>query len=145
MSRHFTASTLFGPVRLLLTPALLVIACSPMITAPQPAGRQEAYTTDWLNLRAGPSTNNYIKLVMAPGEYVDLLSDLGRAGYYKVSYQGELGYAFADYLSVGGSSVDPGWDDAGSALRRLPRSICAAVPASIFGLAGHARGRGVCN
>jgi uncharacterized protein YraI len=100
---------------LLLMAAMLGLTCSSLVTTPQPARAAGAYTTDWLNLRAGPSTNNYIKLVMAPGEYVDLLSDLGRAGYYKVSYQGELGYAFADYLSVGGGSVDPGWDDAGTA------------------------------
>jgi uncharacterized protein YraI len=79
-----------------------------------------AYTTDWLNLRAGPSAQNHIKLVMPPGSYVELLSSLGRSGYYKVAYQGELGYAHSDYLSVGdddggGGDEDPGWGDVGTA------------------------------
>lgn len=76
-----------------------------------------AVTTSDLNLRAGPSTGNYIKMVMPPGASVTLLSDLGRSGFYKVSYGGELGYASADYLSVGGSGngyVDAGWSNAGS-------------------------------
>lgn len=77
-----------------------------------------AYTTDWLNLRAGPSAQNHIKLVMPPGSYVDLLSGLGRSGYYKVAYEGELGYAHSDYLSIGGDDgdQDPGWNDAGAAI-----------------------------
>ena len=81
-----------------------------------------AYTTDWLNLRAGPSSSNHIKLVMPPGSYVELLSNLGRSGYYKVAYENELGYAHGDYLSVGGNDGDggeggrdPGWGDAGTA------------------------------
>ncbi len=46
-----------------------------------------------------------------------MVSDLGRSGYYKVSYQGELGYAHSDYLSVSGAGndADPGWGNAGTA------------------------------
>lgn len=110
----------FGNLRLVqLLLAFLIVAtiAGPLTTRPHPARAASAYTTDWLNLRAGPSTSNYIKLVMSPGSYVELLSELGRAGYYKVSYQGELGYAYGDYLSVGGAGdgIDPGWDDAGTA------------------------------
>jgi uncharacterized protein YraI len=74
-------------------------------------------TTSDLNLRAGPSTGNYIKLVMPPNASVTLLSDLGRSGFYKVAYGGETGYAHSDYLAIGGSgsrSIDAGWSNAGS-------------------------------
>ena len=103
-----------------LLAALLVAGHFLPFLGTAPAARAAgAYTTDWLNLRAGPSTQNYIKLVMPPGSYVDLLSGLGRSGYYKVAYQGELGYAHSDYLSVGGDDgggeEDPGWGDAGTA------------------------------
>jgi len=80
-----------------------------------PASASSAMTTSDLNLRAGPSTGNHIKLVMPPGAEVTLLSNLGRSGFYKVSYGSETGYASADYLSIGGSSyVDAGWSNAGS-------------------------------
>jgi uncharacterized protein YraI len=105
------------PVKVLLTALIVAAMLLPLVSAPAPVRAASAYTTDYLNLRAGPSSNNYIKLVMPPGSSVDLVSDLGRSGYYKVSYQGELGYAHSDYLSVGGGSnaVDAGWDNAGSA------------------------------
>ena len=109
MSRH---------VKLLLAALIVAAMLVPITSAPAPVRAASAYTTDYLNLRAGPSGNNYIKLVMPPGSYVDLLSDLGRSGYYKVNYQGELGYAHSDYLSVGGGSdvVDAGWGNAGAAI-----------------------------
>jgi uncharacterized protein YraI len=105
-------------VKLLLAAMLVVTMLTPLVSASRPARAAGAYTTDYLNLRAGPSSQNFIKLVMAPGSYVDLISDLGRSGYYKVAYAGELGYAHSDYLSIGSnvSAVDPGWDNAGSAV-----------------------------
>jgi uncharacterized protein YraI len=105
------------PVKVLMAGLIVAAVLVPMVSAPAPARAASAYTTDYLNLRAGPSSSNHIKLVMPPGSYVDLISDLGRSGYYKVAYQGELGYAHSDYLSVGGGDnvVDAGWDNAGSA------------------------------
>jgi uncharacterized protein YraI len=106
----------FRVPKMLLAALIVASLLVPVISAPAPARAAAAWTTDYLNLRAGPSGDNYIKLVMPPGAQVDLLSDLGRAGYYKVAYQGELGYAHADFLSVGGrNAVDPGRDNAGSA------------------------------
>src|SRR4029079_14184353 len=105
------------PVTVLLTALIVAAMLVPMVSAPAPVRAASAYTTDYLNLRAGPSSSNYIKLVMPPGSYVDLISDLGRSAYYKVTYQGELGYAHSDYLSVGGGDnvVDAGWGNAGTA------------------------------
>ena len=103
-------------IRLALAAFMVATLLIPLASSPRAARAAGAYTTDYLNLRAGPSTNNAIKLVMPPGSYVDLISDLGRSGYYKVDYQGELGYAHSDYLSIGGGNeADPGWENAGSA------------------------------
>ena len=86
--------------------------------SPRKALAASAITTSTLNLRAGPSTGNFVKLVMPANASVDLLSGVGNAGFYKVSYNGLLGYAYADYLSVGGSgsnSIDAGWGNDGAA------------------------------
>ncbi|HRA48670.1 MAG TPA: SH3 domain-containing protein [Thermomicrobiales bacterium] len=105
--------------RLLLLAILLVSSLViPGVVRPQKAMAASASVTSDLNLRAGPSTSNTIKLVMPAGASVQLLSELGRSGFYKVSYNGELGYAYSDYLAIGGSrddSVDAGWGNAGSA------------------------------
>ncbi len=106
--------------RLLIAALIALTVIIPIAGNARPAAAAGAYTTSTLNLRAGPSTSNYIKLTMPEGAYVDLLSDLGRSGFYKVNYNGELGYAYGDYLSVGGNGgnddmVDAGWGDAGSA------------------------------
>jgi uncharacterized protein YraI len=116
--RVFSGLGVSRPVTVLMAALIVATMLTPMISAPAPARAASAYTTDYLNLRAGPSGSNYIKLVMPPGSNVDLISDLGRSGYYKVSYQGELGYAHSDFLSVGGGNdfVDAGWDNAGSAV-----------------------------
>lgn len=106
-------------LRLLIALILSVSALIPIIESPQSAMAAGAYTTSSLNLRAGPSTGNYIKLTMPEGAWVELLSDLGKAGFYKVNYQGILGYAHGSYLSVNGGNVDdgsdPGWGNAGTA------------------------------
>lgn len=110
-----------GPIVRLLIAALIAFSVIiPIAGNARPAAAAGAFTTSSLNLRAGPSTSNYIKLTMPAGAYVDLLSNLGRSGFYKVNYNGELGYAYGDYLSVGGNggnddSVDAGWGNAGSA------------------------------
>ena len=83
--------------KLLVVALIIATMLTPLAGTPRSARAAGAYTTDYLNLRAGPSAENYIKLVMPPGSYVDLLSDLGRSGYYKVAYAGELGYAHSDY------------------------------------------------
>ena len=103
-----------------VTLAALILLTGIAVSGIAPAHRaaaSSAITTSDLNLRAGPSTGNYVKLIMPPNASVTLLSGLGRSGFYKVSYGGETGYAHADFLSVNGSgsnSVDAGWSSAGS-------------------------------
>jgi uncharacterized protein YraI len=104
-------------VKITLVVLMLAALLAPVISTPRAARAAGAYTTDYLNLRAGPSTSNRVKLVMPPGTYVEILGDLSDTGYYKVAYAGEPGYAFSDYLSFGsdGGGVDAGWGNAGAA------------------------------
>lgn len=108
-------------VRLGLVVALVVPAFAWTVSiGPAAAMTSSAFTTSDLNLRAGPRTDHYVKLVMPANASVDLLSGLGRSGFYKIAYAGETGYASADYLAIGGlgsgsDRIDAGWDNAGSA------------------------------
>ncbi|MEJ7838826.1 MAG: transglycosylase SLT domain-containing protein, partial [Thermomicrobiales bacterium] len=59
----------------------------------------------------GPSTSTEIVLVMGDGSQVSLLGD-PQNGFYPVSYNGSTGWAFGEYLSVGGGE-EPVPDDGG--------------------------------
>jgi uncharacterized protein YraI len=65
-----------------------------------------ATTTSALNLRSGPSTSHSVLLVIPYGAQVDLLGD-PQSGFYPVSYGGQSGWSYGDYLSIGGDSDDP--------------------------------------
>jgi uncharacterized protein YraI len=65
-----------------------------------------ATTTSSLNLRSGPSTSNAVLLVIPYGAQVDLLGD-PRSGFYPVSYDGQSGWSYGDYLSIGAGGDDP--------------------------------------
>ncbi|MEA2515496.1 MAG: hypothetical protein QOJ59_4985 [Thermomicrobiales bacterium] len=69
-----------------------------------------ATTTDWLNLRAGPRSDQRVRLVMPPDATVEVI-DGPRRGFYKVVYNGRNGWAHGDYLDFGGG--DDGSDDGG--------------------------------
>lgn len=58
--------------------------------------------TDRLNLRAGPGTGYRVLTVMSDGEAVDVL-DGPSDGWYKVGYGSTTGWAFGDYLALGGA------------------------------------------
>ena len=82
--------------------ALIVGLFAPIVLSPRSAYAADAVTTTDLNLRSGPGLNRHIKLVMPPGAPIDLLSGLGNLGFYKVAYQGVLGYAWGEFVDVGG-------------------------------------------
>ncbi len=67
-------------------------------------GTGSASTTTDLNLRAGPSTGDGVLAVMPPGAPVSLTGEAAN-GFARVSYNGLLGWAFADYLSSGGPAA----------------------------------------
>lgn len=76
-------------------------------TAPGPvktpeAGTGTAYTTTELNLRDGPSANQPVLAVMPAGAAVSL-TGVTEAGFYRVIYNGQVGWAAVDYLSVPGA------------------------------------------
>jgi uncharacterized protein YraI len=66
-----------------------------------------ATTTDSLNLRAGPRTDQRVRLVMPPGATVEVL-DGPRRGFYKVVYDGRPGWAHGDYLDFDDDGDDDG-------------------------------------
>jgi uncharacterized protein YraI len=59
-----------------------------------------------LNLRSGPGTTYDILAVMPNSSEVSLLGD-PQNGFYPVRFNGTDGWAFADYLSIGGDTPDP--------------------------------------
>jgi uncharacterized protein YraI len=76
-----------------------------------------AYTTDYLNLRTGPSIGYDVLLVMPVGATVQLTGS-AESGYSGVVFGGANGWAANDYLTDGsgtGDGEDPGDGNAGSA------------------------------
>lgn len=68
-------------------------------------------TTDWLNLRAGPSLDAAILTVMPPGVEVIVTGGVS-GGWVSVTYNGLDGYASAEYLAVGNPDTGTGGIDA---------------------------------
>src|SRR5262245_12541989 len=60
-------------------------------------GRAEVTASSGLNLRSGPSTSNRIIMTMPHGAMVDVLAKTG--DWFSVRYNGNVGWAFGDYLS----------------------------------------------
>lgn len=73
---------------------------------PTTARAASTQTLDDLNLRAEAALNASILDVMPAGSSVDIVGD-PVDGFYLVSYEGQTGYAYGDYLSVGGSGNGP--------------------------------------
>ncbi|MEJ7838892.1 MAG: SH3 domain-containing protein, partial [Thermomicrobiales bacterium] len=59
-----------------------------------------------LNLRAGPSTSTSILNVMPTGSSIELMGSI-QSGFHPVRYQGQTGWAFAEFVGVGGTTPDP--------------------------------------
>lgn len=107
-----------GKVRVLyaLIAAVTILTMAPFIATPQSvSAASTAVTTDYLNLRSGPRTDMRIRAVMPPGEEVELLGGT-RRGYYKISWNGQPGWAHGDYLDFDGSSGGGGGGGGGSDL-----------------------------
>jgi uncharacterized protein YraI len=79
--------------------------------------------TDVLRLRDGPGTGYDILDLMYQGEDVSVLDGPTGDGWYQVSYHGEVGWAFGDYLDLGGG----GGDDGGGGGGDLPSSATIAT------------------
>lgn len=98
--------------RLLAVAAVVITLCGESLLEAGKALADSAVTTSALNLRKGPSTKNTVILVMPSGASLDVLGGAAN-GFYKVSYNGRTGYAFGDYIDVGGSASASGGDSSG--------------------------------
>lgn len=75
-----------------------------LLMAPTSAGAQTtATTTDYLNMRTGPSTGDSIITTLPVGASVSITGDPAN-GFYPLEYNGYAGYAHGDWLSIGGAS-----------------------------------------
>jgi uncharacterized protein YraI len=101
-------------VRLVTALLILAAAIAPGIAMPRSARAASAVTTSALNLRAGPSTDQRIRLVMPEGSEVEIIGG-PRHGFYKVVYDGREGWAHGDYLDLGGGG-NGGGSSSGSTL-----------------------------
>ncbi len=91
-------------VMVLLTLAVAAVML-PMAIDP-PGNAQASYTTtiatDALNLRDVPSTDGEVLAKMYEGEKVEVLDGPIDGGWYEVAYGDFTGYAYGDYLDLGG-------------------------------------------
>ena len=71
-----------------------------------PAPVETATTTDALNLREGPATSYRVVTVMPPGAEVTLTGQTSN-GFHSVSWNGQVGWAFSAFLSVGAVAPPP--------------------------------------
>ncbi|HEY8448126.1 MAG TPA: SH3 domain-containing protein [Thermomicrobiales bacterium] len=81
----------------------LILAITIVGFSPQPVhGESPGYiATDALNLREGPGTWAPVINVMWQGEPVTILDGPTADGWYQVSYYGQVGWAYGDYLGFG--------------------------------------------
>lgn len=77
------------------------------------AAAAEAVATSDVNLRAGPSTADAVLLVIPPGAAVSVLDPAGWVnGFLPVAYNGVSGWAYGEYIQVGGAAPNPTAADA---------------------------------
>jgi uncharacterized protein YraI len=106
--------------RLIAAVAILLSVCGGVLMTSNAALAASGTVDSALNLRTGPSTSHRVILVMPGGASLDIIRSNSTTGYYKVSYNGTVGWAYGGYISADGgsssSSVDAGSGDAGSAV-----------------------------
>jgi uncharacterized protein YraI len=76
-----------------------------------------------LNLRSGPGTVHQVIAVMQAGASVDTLGC--GAGWCRIAYGGQVGYASQNYLDFGQQAVRPGFRAYGQAARHGSRAYTA--------------------
>lgn len=98
--------------RVLAVIVILAPLLVPLMLVRPVASASVAVTTTYLNLRAGPRTDQRVRLVMPPGAQVEVIGG-PRRGFYKVVYNGRPGWAHGDYLDFSGD--DGGGGNGGTA------------------------------
>ncbi|MEA2513222.1 MAG: hypothetical protein QOJ59_2709 [Thermomicrobiales bacterium] len=131
------------PLPMRLLSVLLTLAAIALIAGVVPPVVVRAATTaeigtDALNLRDAPGTWGDVLAVMGWGESVEVLSGPTEDGWYEVSFGGETGWAFGDYLAfdgVGGSSFDR-WIDVNRSTQEVTLYEGDVAVASYWGSLG---------
>jgi Bacterial SH3 domain len=65
-----------------------------------PARGTTIRATEVVNLRAGPSTSDEIMATAVPGDTATVLNTAPTNGFYRVGYQGKVGWTHGDYWST---------------------------------------------
>ena len=60
-----------------------------------------------MNFREGPSTSSRVIAVLAAGTAI-FVNDVGASGFWSVSYNGQNGWIYADYIQRDGAGPAPG-------------------------------------
>jgi hypothetical protein len=133
------------PVRILAT--LVVLAATVLaagIGAPSTARASTTAEigTDALNLRTDPGTWADVIAVMGWGETVEVLDGPTDDGWYEVSYGGEVGWAFGDYLAFdgvgsGGGGGGERWIDVDRSTQQITLYVGDAPIESFWGAMGY--------
>lgn len=76
------------------------------VTTPDVTATQVGTTTDNLNMRTGSSTNYAILLTIPKGKQVDILHKESN-GWYRVQYNGKIGYVSGLYLKITDNTTTP--------------------------------------
>jgi uncharacterized protein YgiM (DUF1202 family) len=65
-----------------------------------PARGTTIRASDAVNLRAGPSTSDEVMATAAPGDTATVLNSAPTNGFYRVGYQGKVGWTHGDYWNT---------------------------------------------
>jgi len=83
-----------------LSKRIFALTSAGVLAASTASAATLGYSTTDLNLRAGPGPNYVIKDVIAARDTAEIEGCLDERNWCKVTYNGEEGWAYGDYLSV---------------------------------------------
>lgn len=104
VSRRAPAAPRRGLFTLLVALIVASTAVGTLVAEPRVARAAGTTTTTALNLRSGPSTSTRVIVVMPAGAWVELTGGTEN-GFAAVTYRGNTGWAYSQYLSSGGGST----------------------------------------
>jgi uncharacterized protein YraI len=138
--------------------SLAAAGVAAVLVSSGPASALESATTTDLNLRSGPGPNYAVTGVIPGGTAVDVAGCIEAANWCQVSYNGQTGWSYGDYLTTAVGSepvyltVDRArtqvrtivYDDTGEQSAAIVGSMGAVAGALIAGPGGRRRRRQRC-